>query len=100
MRHTPVHATGPRPTLDRMLAGDAVVRHVPVSAMKKGRDCSFAALCGHIEGGALPGLAGSYVQVAGGGVTCMADQVIDLLLAFQANAPFPGFVRWRPAPGG
>ncbi|KUZ91387.1 hypothetical protein WI40_26490 [Burkholderia ubonensis] len=88
--------------------------------------------------------AGSYVQVAGGGVTCMvehfeamtgkrsrafhdrpnaafpdgtilafgagevpmqsdewfmADQVIELFLAFHANAPFPDFVRWRPAPG-
>ncbi|WP_157645563.1 hypothetical protein [Burkholderia ubonensis] len=81
-----------------MLADNAVVRHAPVSAVKKGRDCSFAALCGHIGGGALPGLAGSYVQVAGGGVTCIADQVVDLILALQANAPFPDFVLRRPAP--
>lgn len=29
----------------------------------------------------------------------MADQVIEMFLAFHANAPFPDFVRWRPAPG-
>ncbi len=29
----------------------------------------------------------------------MADQLIELFLAFHANAPFPDFVRWRPAPG-
>ena len=88
--------------------------------------------------------SGNYVQVAGGGVSCMvelfdvptevrfrafhdkhnaarpdgtilvfgagnipmrsdewfmANQVVEIFLAFHATAPFPGYVRWRPAPG-
>ncbi|WP_244786040.1 hypothetical protein [Cupriavidus pauculus] len=87
--------------------------------------------------------SGSYVQVAGGGVSCMveqfdaptevrsrafhnkpnaarpdgtvlvfgagnlpmrsdewfmANQVVEIFFAFHSNAPFPGYVRWRPAP--
>jgi len=88
--------------------------------------------------------SGSYVQVAGGGVSCMvelfvvptevrsrafhdkpnaarpdgtilvfgagnlpmcsdewfmANQVVEIFLAFHANTPFPSYVGWRPAPG-
>lgn len=88
--------------------------------------------------------SGSYVQVAGGGVSCMvelfdasaevcsrafhdkpsaarpdgtilvfgagnlpmrsdewfmANQVVEIFLAFHATAPFPNYVCWRPAPG-
>jgi hypothetical protein len=88
--------------------------------------------------------SGSYVQVAGGGVSCMvelfdaavevrsrafhdkpsasrpdgtilvfgagnlpmrsdewfmANQVVEIFLAFHAAAPFPNYVSWRPAPG-
>ena len=87
--------------------------------------------------------SGDYVQVAGGGVSCMvelfdasaevrsrafhdkpnaarpdgtilvfgagnlpmrsdewfmANQVVEIFLAFHSNAPFPDYVRWRPAP--
>jgi hypothetical protein len=87
--------------------------------------------------------SGNYVQVAGGGVSCMvelfdasaevrsrafhdkpsaarpdgtilvfgagnlpmrsdewfmANQVIEIFLAFRDNAPFPSYVSWRPAP--
>ena len=88
--------------------------------------------------------SGNYVQVAGGGVSCMvelfdasaevrsrafhdkpsaarpdgtilvfgagnlpmrsdewfmANQVVEIFLAFHATAPFPNYVSWRPAPG-
>ena len=88
--------------------------------------------------------SGNYVQVAGGGVSCMvelfdaaaevcsrafhdkpsaarpdgtilvfgagnlpmrsdewfmANQVVEIFLAFHATAPFPNYVCWRPAPG-
>ena len=87
--------------------------------------------------------SGDYVQVAGGGVSCMvelfvaptevrcrafhdkpsaarpdgtilvfgagklpmrsdewfmANQVVEIFLVFHSNAPFPDYVRWRPAP--
>ncbi|MCA8271614.1 hypothetical protein LGN17_03640 [Burkholderia sp. AU30280] len=91
----------------------------------------------------LTDASGSYVQVAGGGVSCMierfdsaaqrwrafhdkpspvrpdgtilvfragnismrsdewfmADQVVEVFLAFLNGAPYPSFVDWRPAPG-
>ncbi|RKF30530.1 hypothetical protein [Paraburkholderia fungorum] len=91
----------------------------------------------------LTDAAGNYVQVAGGGVSCMverfdsgahrwrafhdnpspvrpdgtilvfsagnipmqsdewfmADQVVEVFLAFLSGAPYPPFVHWRPAPG-
>jgi hypothetical protein len=91
----------------------------------------------------LTDASGSYVQVAGGGASCMierydfgarrwrafhdkpsqvrpdgtilvfragnipmrsdewfmADQVVEVFLAFLDSAPFPSFVHWRPAPG-
>lgn len=28
----------------------------------------------------------------------IANQVAEILLAFHANAPFPRYVSWRPAP--
>ena len=88
--------------------------------------------------------SGNYVQVAGGGISCMvelfevptevrsrafhdkpnaarpggtilvfgagnipmrsdewfmANQVVEIFLAFHATAPFPSYVSWRPAPG-
>lgn len=91
----------------------------------------------------LTNASGDYVQVAGGGVSCMvelfavptevrsrafhdkpsaarpdgtilvfgagnlpmrsdewfmANQVVEIFLAFHSNAPFPDYVRWRPAP--
>lgn len=87
--------------------------------------------------------SGDYIQVAGGGVSCMvelfvaptavrcrafhdkpsaarpdgtilvfgagnlpmrsdewfmANQVVEIFLVFHSNAPFPDYVRWRPAP--
>ncbi|WP_080400845.1 hypothetical protein [Burkholderia ubonensis] len=91
----------------------------------------------------LTDAAGNYVQVAGGGASCMierfefgaqrwrafhdkpspvrpdgtilvfgagsipmrsdewfmADQVVEVFLAFLDDAPYPPFVHWRPAPG-